>query len=156
MTKWKRPEQTAEALRGGWFHTGDQGEVNGAGNWRIAGRIKNLIVLGSGHKISPEPIESAIAKQLPDAQQVVVVGNGRGYLTTIVTGSVTPEKVQAALDVVNPDLPHYKQVRAFFVREEPFSIDSGMLTVNGKLKRDIIAARMKSQIEEMYGVKQVV
>ncbi len=153
---WKRPEQTAEALRGGWFHTGDQGEVNGAGNWRIAGRIKNLIVLGSGHKISPEPIESAIAKQLPDAQQVVVVGNGRGYLTTIVTGSVTPEKVQAALDVVNPDLPHYKQVRAFFVREEPFSIDSGMLTVNGKLKRDIIAARMKSQIEEMYGVKQVV
>ncbi len=59
---WNRPEQTAEALRDGWFHTGDQGEVNAAGNWRIAGRIKNLIVLGSGHKISPEPIESAIAK----------------------------------------------------------------------------------------------
>ena len=54
---WNRPEQTAEALRDGWFHTGDQGEVNAAGNWRIAGRIKNLIVLGSGHKISPEPIE---------------------------------------------------------------------------------------------------
>ena len=61
---WKRPEQTAEALRDGWFHTGDQGEVNAAGNWRIAGRIKNLIVLGSGHKISPEPIENAIAKLL--------------------------------------------------------------------------------------------
>ncbi|MGC1963525.1 MAG: AMP-binding protein, partial [Candidatus Sulfotelmatobacter sp.] len=66
---WKRPEQTAEALREGWFHTGDQGEVNAAGNWRIAGRIKNLIVLGSGHKISPEPIESAILKNLPEAQQ---------------------------------------------------------------------------------------
>ncbi len=34
---WNRPEQTAEALRDGWFHTGDQGEVNAAGNWRIAG-----------------------------------------------------------------------------------------------------------------------
>jgi long-chain acyl-CoA synthetase len=153
---WNRPEQTEEALRDGWFHTGDQGEVNAAGNWRIAGRIKNLIVLGSGHKISPEPIETAIAKSLPQAQQVVVVGNGRGYLTAIVTGSVTPEHVQAALDVVNPDLPHYKQVRAFYVQTEPFSIENGCLTVNGKLKRDVIAARMNSEIEEMYGVKQAV
>jgi long-chain acyl-CoA synthetase len=153
---WNRPEQTAEALGDGWFHTGDQGEVNEAGNWRIAGRIKNLIVLGSGHKISPEPIESAVAKQLTEAQQVVVIGNGRGYLTAIVTGSVPAEHVQAALDVVNPELPHYKQVRAFVVREEAFSIESGMLTVNGKLKRDVIAARMKNEIEEMYGVKQPV
>ncbi len=153
---WNRPEQTADALRDGWFHTGDQGEVNTEGNWRIAGRIKNLIVLGSGHKISPEPIESAIAKNLPDAQQVVVVGNGRGYLTVIVTGSVTAEHVQAALDTVNPDLPHYKQVRAFYVRGEAFSIESGLLTVNGKLRRDLIAARMKNEIEELYRVRQAV
>ena len=153
---WNRPEQTAEAVRDGWFHTGDQGEVNAAGNWRIAGRIKSLIVLGSGHKISPEPIESAIAKNLPEAQQVVVVGNGRGYLSAIVTGDVTPEHVQSALEVVNPELPHYKQVRAFFVRGEPFSIESGMLTVNGKLKRDVIAARMKDEIEGMYRVRQAV
>jgi long-chain acyl-CoA synthetase len=153
---WKRPGQTAEALRDGWFRTGDQGEVNAAGNWRIAGRIKNLIVLGSGHKISPEPIESAITKELPEAQQVVVVGNGRGYLTAIVTGTVPAEHVQAALDVVNPELPHYKQVRGFVVRQEAFSIESGMLTVNGKLKRDVIAARMKNEIEEMYGVRQAV
>jgi long-chain acyl-CoA synthetase len=153
---WNRPEQTAEALRDGWFHTGDQGEVNAAGNWRIAGRIKNLIVLGSGHKISPEPIETAVAKVLPEAQQVVVVGNGRGYLSAIVTGSVTAERVQSALDAVNPELPHYKQVRAFVVRDEAFSIESGMLTVNGKLKRDVIAARMKNEIEDMYRVKQAV
>ena len=153
---WNRPEQTADALRGGWFHTGDQGEVNAAGNWRIAGRIKNLIILGSGHKISPEPIESEVAKNLPEAQQVVVIGNGRGYLTAIVTGTVSPEKVQSALDVVNPELPHYKQVRGFVVRTEAFSIESGMLTVNGKLKRDVIAAKMRDEIEEMYGVRQAV
>jgi long-chain acyl-CoA synthetase len=153
---WNRPEQTAEAQRGGWFHTGDQGEVNAAGNWRIAGRIKNLIILGSGHKISPEPIESVIAKNLPEAQQVVIVGNGRGYLTAIVTGSLSEEKVQSALDVVNPELPHYKQVRGFVVRGDAFSIESGMLTVNGKLKRDVISARMKDEIDEMYCVKQAV
>ena len=65
-------------------------------------------------------------------------------------GSVTREQVQAALDAVNPQLPHYKQVRAFRLRPEPFSIENGMLTANGKLKRDLISARMKSEIEEMY------
>jgi long-chain acyl-CoA synthetase len=153
---WNRPEQTAEALSDGWFHTGDQGEVNAVGNWRIAGRIKNLIVLGSGHKISPEPIENAIAKLLPDAQQVVVVGNGWGYLSVLVTGNVASENVQAALDAVNPELPHYKQVRAFRVISDPFSIENGLLTVNGKLKRDAIAGRMKSEIEDMYRVRQAV
>jgi long-chain acyl-CoA synthetase len=151
---WNRPEQTMEALRDGWFRTGDQGEKSAAGNWRITGRIKNLIVLGSGHKISPEPLESAIAKLLPEAQQVVVVGNGRGYLSALVTGKVASEKVQAILDAVNPELPHYKQVRAFRIVEEAFSIENGLLTVNGKLKRDAIAARMKNEIEALYGVKQ--
>ncbi len=153
---WNRPEQTEDALRDGWFHTGDQGEVSAAGNWRIAGRIKNLIVLGSGHKLSPEPIENAIAKLLPEAPQVVVVGNGRGYLSALVTGSVTSEKVQAALDAVNLEMPHYKQVRAFVVVAEAFSIENGTLTVNGKLKRDVIAERMKNEIDDMYRVKQAV
>jgi long-chain acyl-CoA synthetase len=153
---WNRPQQTAEALRDGWFHTGDQGEMNAAGNWRIAGRIKNLIVLGSGHKISPEPVETAISKNLPDAPQVVIVGNGRGYLTAIITGKVEMAHAQAALNAVNSEMPHYKQVRAFVMREQPFSIESGTLTVNGKLKRDVIAAQMKDEIEEMYGVKQAV
>lgn len=153
---WNRPQQTAEVLRDGWFHTGDQGDLDETGTWKIVGRIKNLIVLGSGHKIAPETIEDEIAKHLPAAQQTVIVGNGRGYLSAIVTGSVSRTEVQAALDIVNPQLPHYKQVRAFVVRNEPFSIDNGMLTANGKLRRDLIADRMKAEIEDMYRVKQAV
>jgi long-subunit acyl-CoA synthetase (AMP-forming) len=75
-------------------------------------------------------------------------------LSAIVTGNVTAEQVQSALDALNPELPHYKQVRAFVVQAEAFSIENGLLTVNGKLKRDAIAARMKHEIEEMYRVKQ--
>ncbi len=149
---WKRPEETAKVLRDGWFHTGDQGEVDAAGNWKIAGRIKNLIILGSGHNIAPEPIEDKILQELPGASQVVLVGNARGYLAALVTGKVPDEKVQAALDAVNAGLPHYKQVRAFHVVEEPFSIDSGLLTANGKMKRDLIVERFREQIEAMYGV----
>ena len=151
---WNRPQETSNALHEGWFHTGDQGEVDGKGNWRIIGRIKNLIILGSGHNIAPEPIEEEILQQVPGSQQVVLVGNGRGYLSAIITGDVSRDRVQAALDAVNPHLPHYKQVRAFHVRAEPFSIDNGMLTANGKLKRDSISQRLRTEIEELYGQKQ--
>jgi long-chain acyl-CoA synthetase len=153
---WNRPQQTAEVLRDGWFHTGDQGEMDAAGNWRIVGRIKNLIVLGSGHKIAPETLEDEVARHLPGGQQVVVIGNGRGYLSAIVTGNVNAAQVQAALDAVNPELPHYKQIRAFCLRNDPFSIENGMLTANGKLKRDLIASHMKNEIEDLYRVKQAV
>ena len=153
---WKRPLQTAEALRDGWFHTGDQGEVNGAGNWKIVGRIKNLIILNSGHNIAPEPIEDELLRNLPGAQQVVLLGNGKSYLSAIMTGNETREHVQSAIDALNTTLPHYKQIRAFQIHSEPFSVENGLLTVNGKLKRDLIAIRLKNEIEDMYQVRQAV
>jgi long-chain acyl-CoA synthetase len=148
---WQRAEETAKVLRDGWFHTGDQGEVDEAGNWKIVGRIKNLIILGSGHNIAPEPIEDLILQQVTEASQVVIIGNARGYLTALITGKVSAEKAQQALDLVNPVLPHYKQVRGFHIVTEPFTIESGLLTANGKLKRDAIAQRFKNEIEAMYG-----
>ena len=151
---WGRPEETAKVLRDGWFHTGDQGEVDANGSWKIVGRIKNLIILGSGHNIAPEPIEDKILQELPGANQVVLVGNARGYLAALVTGKVSGEKTQAALDLVNPGLPHYKQVRAFHLIEEPFTIENGLLTANGKLKRDLIAERFRNEIDAMYEVSK--
>ena len=153
---WNRTEETAKVLRDGWFHTGDQGEVSAAGNWKIVGRIKNLIILNSGHNIAPEPIEDELLNRLPNAQQVVLVGNGRSYLSAIVSGGVSPDQVQAALDAVNPGLPHYKQVRTFRTFAEVFTPESGLMTANGKLKRDAIAHRFKAEIEEMYAVKKAV
>ena len=152
---WNRPEETARVLQDGWFHTGDQGEVNVRGNWRISGRIKNLIILNSGHNIAPEPVEEKIARLLPAVQQVVVVGNGRGYLCALVTGRVERAGVQAALDAVNPELPHYRQIRNFTVIPEGFTIENGLLTVNGKLRRSAINARYASEINAMYDVKGV-
>src|SRR5438128_6220189 len=150
---WNRPEETARALMGGWFHTGDQGEVNMRGNWRISGRIKNLIILNSGHNIAPEPIEEKIARLLPAAQHVVLVGNGRGYLCLLVTGKIEPAAVQAALDTVNPELPHYRQIRKFTLIRDVFTPESGLLTANGKLRRDAINARYASEINAMYDAK---
>ncbi len=153
---WERPDETARALREGWFHTGDQGEVNAAGNWKITGRIKNLIVLASGHNVAPEALEAEILARLTGAAQVVVFGNGRSYLSAIVTGNISAKQVQAALDEVNADLPHYKQVRGFRTNSEAFTVENGLLTANGKLKRDVITQRFGVEIEEMYAVKKAV
>jgi long-chain acyl-CoA synthetase len=150
---WNRPEETARVLRDGWFHTGDQGEMNLRGNWRIIGRIKNLLILNSGHNIPPEPIEDKIAQHLPAAQHIVIVGNGRGYLCALIAGTVESQAVQSALDAVNPSLPHYRQVRNFAVVREAFTPENGLLTAMGKLRRDAINARFASEINSMYDRK---
>ena len=147
---WNRPEETAKVLKDGSFHTGDQGEMNSRGNWRISGRIKNLIILNSGHNVAPEPIEEEIAQRLAGAQQIVVVGNGRGYLCLLVTGAVDSKSVQAAIDIVNSELPHYRQIRNFTVLKEVLTPESGLLTAMGKIKRDAINARFRDEIEQMY------
>jgi long-chain acyl-CoA synthetase len=151
---WQRPAETAKALEGGWFHTGDQGDVDSSGNWRITGRLKNLLILNSGHNLAPEPLEESLAKKIPEAGQVVLVGNQRSFLAALVTAGsqngLTGARIQAAVEAVNAGLPHYKQIRAFHLVPEPFSIENGLLTVNGKLKRDAIAARFSVEIEQMY------
>ncbi|HEY2108783.1 MAG TPA: AMP-binding protein [Candidatus Acidoferrales bacterium] len=154
---WQRPEATAKALEGGWFHTGDQGEKDANGNWRISGRLKNLIILNSGHNIAPEPLEDALARALPEAAQVVIVGNQRSFLAALVTAQpsngLKAERVQAAVDAANAGLPHYKTIRAFHIVPEPLTIENGMLTANGKLKRDAIVARFAAEIERMFEKK---
>jgi long-chain acyl-CoA synthetase len=150
---WNKPEETFKVLKDGWFYTGDQGEVAATGNWKIVGRLKNLVILSSGHNIVPEPIEDELLRQIQGAQQVVLTGNGRGYLVAIVTGNAQPDQVQTAFAAVNQHLPHYKQVRAFYISAELLSIENGLLTANGKLKRDAIALHFKEQIEEMYGTR---
>ena len=151
---WNRPEETARVLQDGWFHTGDQGERNARGKWRISGRIKNLIVLNSGHKVAPEPMEEKIAGLLPAAQQVVIVGNGRSCLCALIAGGVEPVEVQAAIDEVNRELPHYRQIRNFKLIGNAFTPESGLLTLNGKLRRDAVSARFASEIYAMYEEKK--
>jgi long-chain acyl-CoA synthetase len=147
---WNRPDETAKVLRDGWFHTGDQGEENPAGNWRIIGRIKNLIILNSGHNVAPEPIEEKIGLLVRGAQQVVVVGNGRGYLCALITGDVTSAAVQGVIDAVNTELPHYRQIRKFTILASPFTAQDGLLTAMGKLRRDAIDRRFAAEIAAMY------
>ena len=91
-----------------------------------------------------------MTRAIPGAQQVVVVGHGRSYLTALVTGEVQREKAQKELDRVNGALPHYRQIRAFHIEPKPLTIESGLLTANGKLRRDAVTAYFREPIEAMY------
>jgi len=151
---WQRPAETAQVLHDGWFHTGDQGEMDPAGHWRITGRIKNLIVLSSGHNVPPEPLEDALAARLPEAQQVLLIGNQRSALAALITPGASdglqPSVVQSAIDAMNAGMPHYKRIRAFRILPEAFSTENGLLTMNGKLRRAEIASRYAAEIDALY------
>jgi long-chain acyl-CoA synthetase len=147
---WSRPDQTAAVVANGWFHTGDRGEQTPAGNWRIIGRLKNLLILSSGHNIAPEPLEETLTRAVPGAQQVVVIGHGHSYLTALVTGDVQRDQAEKAVEQANAEVPHYRQIRAFHLEPKPLTIESGMLTANGKLRREAVTAHFAEAIEAMY------
>ncbi len=146
----EKPEETAAALDAeGWFHTGDQVDIED-GNLRIIGRIKNLIIPESGHNIAPEPLEEKFKELCPQAEQVVLVGHGKPGLAVLVTGDVAPEAVAAAIERFNAGVPHYKKIRHFLVLDEPFSPENGLLTANQKLRRRAIEARYADRIDALY------
>jgi long-chain acyl-CoA synthetase len=84
----------------------------------------------------------------------MLVGNDRPHLAALVTGSVAPAHVEAALAATNARLPHYKRVHAFRLLEEPFSIENGLLTANGKLKRETILDRYRAEISDLYNTNK--
>jgi long-chain acyl-CoA synthetase len=69
---WKRPEETARALRDGWLHTGDVGKRDAEGWYYVVDRIKDMIV-ASGYKVWPRDVEDALFRH-PAVREASVVG----------------------------------------------------------------------------------
>lgn len=148
---YKRPEQTAEVLEAdGWFHTGDYGKFNKAGQLMITGRKKNLIVLSNGKNVFPEEIEGYLGK-IPYVAEVVVFGirdkNGQedslGAEVFLQAEKVEEMKItdpESALRrdvqrVLSP-LPSYKHIAKIFIRQMEFE-----KTTTNKIKRSSLLYR---------------
>ena len=148
---WEKPEATTAAFTDdGWFRTGDRGEQNQDGNWKIIGRVKNLLVPSSGHNVAPEPIEQVLVERIEGVEQALVVGHARPFLVALITGEAEEQTVQSGIDAINEGLPHYKRIRAFRITEEPFTIENGLLTANQKVRRDAVETAHSEAIEAMY------
>lgn len=147
---WNKPKATESAFIEGWFHTGDQAEVDDNGNWRIIGRVKNLIVPSSGHNVAPEPLEQQLIETIEGVEQAVVVGHGRPFLGAIIIGSVDDKSLKFAIDEMNTNLPHYKRIRQYVVSDDAFTIENGLLTANQKLRRQAIENHFSPVVDQMY------
>lgn len=127
---FKNPEATAETLRDGWYHTGDLGIIDKNGNIFIKGRIKNMLLSGSGQNIYPEEIEDKL-NNMPFVQECVVVQR-EGKLYGLVypdpelikKENVTPDQLKVTMEenrkVLNTLLPAYEQIADIELREEEF------------------------------------
>jgi long-chain acyl-CoA synthetase len=137
---WRNPQATARVLSNGWLRTGDHGDVDAHGNWRIDGRVDSLIVRPNGHKVAPERLEELLASRLPLAQHVVVVDDGARGLVAVMAGHVSDAQAAEAVGWVNARVAPHEAIRGSRIHAAPFTIENAMLTANGKIKRDRVAA----------------
>lgn len=170
---WNKPAATAEALRDGWLHTGDLGQVDTDGFLAITGRKKELIVTAAGKKAVPTHLE-ALLKADPLIEQAVVLGDGRSYLTALIVPN--REVLAAELNRQGKSIPaaellshadvlamferritaclrsvsQYEQVGKFTLLERPLSVEQGEMTLTLKLRRDVIYQNFADAIEAMY------
>jgi len=122
----------------GVFHTGDVGRIDDAGRLWIEGRKSNLIVTAHGRNISPEWVEAALLAQ-PAIAQAMVYGDGESTLSALIVTSTADAAIEAAVEACNATLPAYAHIQ-HWRRTPAFTPANGMLTGNGRLRRDIIKA----------------
>jgi long-chain acyl-CoA synthetase len=146
---WNNEPATRAALEDGWLHTGDLVELQ-HGRITIRGRAKDILVLSNGEKVPPQDIENSIAED-PIFQQVMLVGEGKPFLTLLAVSDETDDRklAQRANDRL-ASFPRHARVRRVIAVREPWTIENGMLTPTLKLKRAMVAQRHREEIERVY------
>jgi long-chain-fatty-acid--CoA ligase ACSBG len=133
-----------------WFHTGDVGEIHNTGHIKIIGRLDDLIITSTGHKIVPEPIETCIRNRCDDIENVLLVGHGEKYLGLLLSMKVRGDISRATehVEYYNNHLSNSKSER--IQKVILFTIEANDLTASNKIKRGHILKRYKNEIRAMY------
>ncbi len=160
---WNNEAATAEVIDAeGWLHTGDKVRIED-GRIYITGRIKDIIVLSNGEKVSPAEMEMAITTD-PLFEQALVVGEGRPVLVALVVldqdvwkewaghdpDGDPEERLLARIGGTLRSFPGYARIRRVAVCDEPWAIENGLLTPTLKPKRGRILERYAGVVEALY------
>jgi Long-chain acyl-CoA synthetases (AMP-forming) len=170
---YREPEMTAEVLKGGWFHTGDIGELDGD-FLRITDRKKEMFKTSGGKYIAPQPMENKF-KESTLIEQLIVVGDGQKFPAALIVPSYDGlreyckhkeipyttdeemiarqdiiEKYQREVDSFNKYYGKWEQIKKFKLLSQPWGVDSGELTPTMKLKRKVIHEKFQKEIAEIY------
>ena len=151
---WNNEKATADCMTDGWFHTGDIARLEGKRVF-ITGRVKDIIVLMNGEKVSPTDAEQAITTD-PAFEQAMVIGEGRTKLALLAVTSLTDAKeISDRANKQLHDFPGYAKICYVLRTDEPWSVENGLLTPTLKLKRKEIEKQYASEIEAMYAGKDL-
>jgi len=170
---WNDPDATTAAIDAeGWLRTGDKARMED-GRIYITGRIKDIIVLANGEKVSPADMEMAIGMD-PLIEQIMIVGEAKPFLGALVV--LNPDQwpdLARSLDL-DPDdpgalssgalhrvvltrlaqrlrpFPGYAQIRRVACFLEPWTIDEGLMTPTLKLRRAQVVQAHRDIVDWLY------
>ncbi len=170
---WNDPDASATAIdANGWLHTGDKVRMDD-GRIYITGRIKDIIVLANGEKVSPVDMEMAIGMD-PLIEQVMVIGEAKPFLSALVV--LSPDQwpdLARSLDLDADDpaalsagtlhrlllariaerlkpFPGYAQIRRVACFVEPWTVDEGLMTPTLKLRRAQVMQARRDIVDWLY------
>jgi long-chain acyl-CoA synthetase len=141
-----------DAPHAGAIATGDLGHIDADGYVHITGRRKHLFITAFGRNVSPEWVESELL-QHPAFAQAVVHGEARPFNIAIARlhdPALGDDALRTALDEINRRLPDYARVLDVVRADAPFTFADGLLTSNGRPRRDAILARHADAVEACY------
>ncbi|QCQ90365.1 AMP-dependent synthetase/ligase [Rhodococcus sp. SGAir0479] len=172
---WHNEQATADAIRDGWFHTGDLGSIDTEGYVSITGRKKEIIVTAGGKNVAPAVLEDALRAH-PLISQCLVVGDAKPFIGALIT--LDPEalpgwkerhglpadapiadlvkhpdlvaEIDAAVSDGNKKVSHAEQIKKYRILEVDFTVETGELTPTLKLKRNIIHEQHSDTIARIY------
>jgi long-chain acyl-CoA synthetase len=176
MGYFKHPELTAEAIKDGWFHTGDIGEWIDGKYLKITDRKKELFKLSAGKYIAPQLIENKM-KESTFIEQIMVLGANEKFVGALIVPSVkniidhfakqgkelvdknqlvtdaeVNKLIRAELNNFNKHFSDHEHVKRFHLLPEEWTIDEGEMTPTLKLKRKVITEKYKAAIASIFNV----
>ncbi len=148
---WNLKEETEKAIKDGWLHTGDIGELDNNNYLKITDRKKDIIVNLGGDNISPSKIENILCLN-ENIKQSFVYGDKKNYLVALIVSEkeINKEKIKLIIENINKSLTLIEKIKKFVLIHEEFTIENGMLTPTLKLKRKKIIKNYKQQLENLY------
>ncbi len=171
---WNNPEATNSVLsQDGWLNSGDMAHIDESGRITITGRLKEIIVMSNGEKIPPVDMEAAIMRD-PLFEQVMLIGEGRSYLSVLVVLDPNTWASLSAQHNLDPEphnliqdekvekivlgriahqireFPGYAKIHRAALVPEPWTAENGMLTSTLKLRREQVMDRYKEEVSKLY------
>ncbi|HTI91831.1 MAG TPA: long-chain fatty acid--CoA ligase [Puia sp.] len=175
MGYYKRPDLTAEVMSGGWFHTGDIGEIVAGRFLKITDRKKEMFKTSGGKYVAPLAIESKL-KESPYIEQIMIVGPERKFVGALIVPAFPylqewcklhnikagtneemirqPEVLAFYKEVIegyNKNFNHVEQIKRFELLPVEWTIDGGEMTPKLSLKRKVVTEKFGKLIEKIYG-----